>query len=204
MIQTHAKRSPVKIIPTDFGLARQVGAVLRGAGAESADMVDAHAWLYTPPPWQGCGRHGRRQGHPAACAGCAICSDHHPPFPVISRSPAQDCPARRPAKQAKVEVTPAHTNRLAAVPGPVIRLGGRRSATLSCRDEVLAAIDDLAAREGLETFTVRQVAAEMLAAGSAYKKSAIAKPIQRMRGEDGCAATPDLERVDRTHFRLRR
>jgi hypothetical protein len=53
-------------------------------------------------------------------------------------------------------------------------------------------------------FTVRQVAAEMLAAGSAYKKSAITKTIQRMRGEDGCTAVPDLERVDRTHFRLRR
>jgi predicted nucleic acid-binding protein len=39
---TRARRPPVKIIPTDFGLARQVGAVLHGAGAGSADMVDAH------------------------------------------------------------------------------------------------------------------------------------------------------------------
>ncbi|MGH8907255.1 MAG: PIN domain-containing protein [Egibacteraceae bacterium] len=39
---TGAKRPPVKIIPTDFGLARQVGAVLHGAGADSADMVGAH------------------------------------------------------------------------------------------------------------------------------------------------------------------
>jgi hypothetical protein len=97
---------------------------------------------------------------------------------------------------------PAHTNRPAAFPGPVIRLGARRRTTLTCRDEVLAAIDDLQRREGVETFTVRQVAAEMLAAGSAYKKSAIAKTIQRMRGDDGAAA-PDLERVDRTYFRLR-
>lgn len=55
----------------------------------------------------------------------------------------------------------------------------------------------------METFTVRQVAAEMLAAGTRYKRSAIAKTIQRMRREGGCTATPDLERVDRTHFRLR-
>jgi hypothetical protein len=99
---------------------------------------------------------------------------------------------------------PAHTNRPAAFPGPVIRLGARRRTTLTCRDEVLAAIDDLEAREGVETFTVREVAAEMLAAGTVYKKSAIAKTIQRMRGEVGGTATPDLERVDRTHFRLRR
>jgi hypothetical protein len=104
---------------------------------------------------------------------------------------------------ALVEVMPAHTNHSAAFPGPVIRLGGRRRTALTCRDEVLAAIDELEAREGLETFTVRQIAAEMMAAGSAYKRSAIAKTIQRMRGEDGCAATPNLERVDRTHFRLR-
>jgi hypothetical protein len=68
---------------------------------------------------------------------------------------------------------------------------------------VLAAIDDLEAREGVETFTVREVAVEMLAAGTVYKKSAIAKTIQRMRGEVAGTATPDLERVERTHFRLR-
>ncbi len=98
---------------------------------------------------------------------------------------------------------PAHTNRPAAFPGPVIRLGARRRIALTCRDEVLGAIADLEAREGVETFTVPQVAAEMLAAGTAYRRSAIVKTIQRMRGEDGRAATPDLERVDRTHFRMR-
>lgn len=30
------------MVDTDFGLARQVGAVLHGAGAGSADLVDAH------------------------------------------------------------------------------------------------------------------------------------------------------------------
>jgi len=104
---------------------------------------------------------------------------------------------------SEVEVMPAHTNRSMAFPGPVIRLGSRRRTALTCRDEVLAAIDELQAREGLETFTVRQVTGEMLAAGTTYKKSAITKTIQRMRGEDNCTAAPDLKRVDRTHFRLR-
>lgn len=36
------ERPPVSIVATDFALARQVGAVLYGAGAGSRDMVDAH------------------------------------------------------------------------------------------------------------------------------------------------------------------
>ncbi|MGH8933787.1 MAG: PIN domain-containing protein [Egibacteraceae bacterium] len=35
-------RPAVNIVPTDFALARQVGAILHGAGADSSDMVDAH------------------------------------------------------------------------------------------------------------------------------------------------------------------
>lgn len=35
-------RSVVRLVPTDFWLARQVGAVLHGANAGSADLVDAH------------------------------------------------------------------------------------------------------------------------------------------------------------------
>ncbi len=36
------QRPPLSIVVTDFALARQVGAVLHGAGADSRDMVDAH------------------------------------------------------------------------------------------------------------------------------------------------------------------
>ena len=36
------RRPTVRIVNTDFGLARQVGAVLHGVAAGSADMVDAH------------------------------------------------------------------------------------------------------------------------------------------------------------------
>jgi predicted nucleic acid-binding protein len=42
---------PVRVVITDFDLARQVGAVLHGAGAGSADMVDAHVLAV-------CARHG--------------------------------------------------------------------------------------------------------------------------------------------------
>jgi hypothetical protein len=33
----------VRVIPTDFDLARRVGSVLHGAGASTADIVDAHS-----------------------------------------------------------------------------------------------------------------------------------------------------------------
>lgn len=36
------QRPPVKLILTDFTLARQVGAVLHGAGSGTEDIVDAH------------------------------------------------------------------------------------------------------------------------------------------------------------------
>lgn len=36
------ERPPVTVVPTDFDLARQVGAVLHSAGAGTADLVDAH------------------------------------------------------------------------------------------------------------------------------------------------------------------
>lgn len=33
---------PVEVVPTDFALARRVGAILHKAGAGSSDVVDAH------------------------------------------------------------------------------------------------------------------------------------------------------------------
>lgn len=48
---TRGQRPPVTLVDTDFGLARQVGAVLHGAGATSADVVDAHVVAV-------CARHG--------------------------------------------------------------------------------------------------------------------------------------------------
>jgi predicted nucleic acid-binding protein len=40
--QGHGRWHAVRVVSTDFMLARQVGAVLHGAGAGSRDMVDAH------------------------------------------------------------------------------------------------------------------------------------------------------------------
>jgi hypothetical protein len=61
---------------------------------------------------------------------------------------------------------PSNTNRGASVGGGWVRLGVRKPAGRSCRDEVLAALVSLRERTGTEVFTVRQVLAEMLATGT--------------------------------------
>ena len=48
---TRGQRPPVTVVDTDFGLARQVGAVVHGSGSGSADVVDAHVVAL-------CARHG--------------------------------------------------------------------------------------------------------------------------------------------------
>lgn len=40
--RTPESRSAVTVVPTDLSLAKQVGAILHGVGADSCDMADAH------------------------------------------------------------------------------------------------------------------------------------------------------------------
>ena len=40
--EPRGQRPPLSVVVTDLTFARQVGAVLHGAGADSCDMVDAH------------------------------------------------------------------------------------------------------------------------------------------------------------------
>ena len=41
--ETRAARPAVRVVPTGFDLARRVGSVLHGAGADTKDIVDAHS-----------------------------------------------------------------------------------------------------------------------------------------------------------------
>jgi predicted nucleic acid-binding protein len=41
--ETRAARPAVRVVATDFDLARRVGSVLHGAGANTKDIVDAHS-----------------------------------------------------------------------------------------------------------------------------------------------------------------
>jgi hypothetical protein len=76
---------------------------------------------------------------------------------------------------------PPDTNRGPAVAGGWVRLGGRKLAQESCRDEVVAALVTLSARDGRSTFTVRDVYGEMLAAGTRYAETTVFKTMQRMK-----------------------
>ena len=68
---------------------------------------------------------------------------------------------------------PPDTNRGTSVHGQVIRLGGRKPAESSCRDEVAAALSALIARDGRAVFTVSEVYAEMVAAVQAWAGSSV-------------------------------
>jgi len=74
-----------------------------------------------------------------------------------------------------VEVMPPNTNRGPAVDGGWFRLGGRKLAAGSCRNEVVAAIRALTARNGVDVFTVGDVYQEMVQAGTRYAESTVFK-----------------------------
>lgn len=80
-----------------------------------------------------------------------------------------------------VEVMPPNTNRGPSIGGGWIRLAGRKQAQGGCRDEVATALYALLARDGRSVFTVRDVYAEMVAAGTLYAETTVFKTMQRMK-----------------------
>jgi hypothetical protein len=84
-------------------------------------------------------------------------------------------------------------NRGPGVAGSWVRLGGRKPANGSCRDEVAASLTALWERTGQRVFTVREVYAEMLGAGTRYAESTVFKTMQRMKGPAGRAPWIVLE-----------
>lgn len=73
---------------------------------------------------------------------------------------------------------------------------------MSCRDEVAAALVTLGERTGQLVFTVREVHAEMLAAGTCYAESTVFKTMQRMKSHPKRPPFVRLERVGRDGFQL--
>jgi hypothetical protein len=90
---------------------------------------------------------------------------------------------------------PPDTNRGPAVAGAWVRLGRRRPAQASCRDEVGACLETLYGRTGQQVFTIRDVYAEMLATGTRYAESTVFKTIQRMKAPAGRAPWIVLEQT---------
>ena len=97
---------------------------------------------------------------------------------------------------------PPNTNRGPSVGGSWIRLGGRKVAGRSCRDEVVAALHALHARTGTQVFTARDVYAEMVAAGTGYAESTVFKTMQRMKQAPKRPPTVQLERAEPDGYRV--
>lgn len=99
-----------------------------------------------------------------------------------------------------VEVMPPDTNRGLSFAGWEIPLGGRKVA--SCRDEIVAALTALSARDAQQAFTVSQVHAEMHARGSSRTEPTIRKTMRRMKEDPARPPYSRLERVGSTGFRI--
>ena len=97
---------------------------------------------------------------------------------------------------------PPNTNRGPTVAGGWIRIGSRKLAQASCRDEVAAALRALQIRTGQRVFTVRAVYAEMLAAGTVYSESTVFKTMQRMKAPPVRPPFLRLERAGGDGFRV--
>ena len=97
---------------------------------------------------------------------------------------------------------PPNTNRCPSMPGDRLRLGQHRFAAPTCRDAVVAAFQARGTRTGADTFTVRQVHAEMVAAGCAYTEAVAFKTMQRMKAAPVRPPLARLERFGRAGFRL--
>jgi len=102
----------------------------------------------------------------------------------------------------RVEVMPPHTNRGPSFPGSAIRLGGRKPAASSCRDEVLVAMAALSGRNGRGVFTVSEVYAEMRARRTPYVESTVFKTMQRMKKEPARPPYVSLDRAGKRGFQL--
>lgn len=101
-----------------------------------------------------------------------------------------------------VEMVPPDTNRGPSIGGGRVRLGGRKLAGGSCRDEVVAALEALKLRDAAQVFTVHDVHAAMVAVGTRYAESTVFKTMQRMKTAPERPPYIRLERAGREGFRL--
>lgn len=100
-----------------------------------------------------------------------------------------------------MEVVIPHTNHPARLPGPQLHLGRRKPASPRCRDEILAALQQLIPETGQDVFTSADVAA-LHTAGSKYTREGIKTTIRAMKRSDPLTGRIDLFAVGRVGFRL--
>ena len=97
---------------------------------------------------------------------------------------------------------PPDTNRGTTAAGGWLRLGGRKPAASSCRDEVATAFSAIRARTGQRLFTVREVREEMVKAGTGLPEPTVSKTMQRMKAPLDRPPCVQLYRDELKGFRL--
>jgi hypothetical protein len=101
-----------------------------------------------------------------------------------------------------VEMMPPDTNRGPSVPGQPIPLEGRKAVVPTCREEVLAALAALEQRCARQVFTVGEIYAQMVSAGTPYAEGTVFKTMQRTKAPAARPPYGRLARVGRDGFRL--
>lgn len=101
-----------------------------------------------------------------------------------------------------------NTNRSDTVDGPAIAVPPLR-ATLadsrpSCRNAVLAAIDQIRLRSGQTEFARRDIVAEVRRAAVGFERQTIYRCLRRMTGQEPGSAHLDLEDVGNNRLQVRR
>lgn len=124
--------------------------------------------------------------------------------PGDDRCTSNNVPTCMYAAEPLLEVVPSDTSRHSSFAGQRLRLGGRKPAGSSCRDEIVAALAVLADRDGKQVLTVREVYVEMLAIGTSYAESIVFKTMQRMKQPAARPPYAQLERGATGGFRLLR
>ena len=88
------------------------------------------------------------------------------------------------------------------IPGEPFYLGERKPAVLTCRDEVAAAVEALAASGGEPGFSVEMVHAAMVSCGSRWSRGTVAKTMLRMRRPARRPPYLQLERAVPNSYRV--
>lgn len=86
--------------------------------------------------------------------------------------------------------------------GQAIYLGERRLAVATCRDEVVEAAEVLSPGGGEQVFTVGEVYAVMVTAGTCWNRSTVAKTMLRMTRLARRPPYVQLERVAIDRYRI--
>jgi hypothetical protein len=105
-----------------------------------------------------------------------------------------------------VVVMPLQTNKGSkaedAMNEQLIHIGPLPRTSPNCRDEVIAAFEELIERHGDRPFTAREVYEQMSERGTSYAELTVCTAMKRMKGQDPRRPDVKLERARKSGFQL--